>query len=255
LICYTTHPPNVNSGSAARQTPLPEDSMKALLAELWLARVQIVPVLLALGILELPGIIQKRFRLAYVPIYFAVFPLGELNKDLSIYLGEDYWYGGDISENEAEDLRKQILFKSILSMAIAALAIPLFTGFLTAFFLTADSLTHFIILAVLLKLSRILRSVWDFPQHANGTTRNRLLLALIYFLYLGVLVQMILLAYHWTRPFIDARNWSGLAVSLGDLLFTRVVAEAIVLSLLTAAFVALIADRNLRQKNVADRGT
>ena len=229
--------------------------MQAFLSQVWLVRVQLVPVLFALGILELPGILQKRFRLAYVPIYFAVFPLGELNKDLSIYLGEDYWYGGDITDIEAEALRKQILFKSILSMAIAALAIPLLTGFLTAFFLPSESLRHFLILAVLLKLARILRSVRDFPQHANGTARNRLLLALIYFLYVGVLVQMILLAYHWTGPFIDTGDWSGLVGSLGDLLFTRVVAQAIILSLLTAAFVALIADRNLRQKNVADRGT
>lgn len=224
------------------------------IARAWEYNVQVVPVLIALGIVEIPAYIQKRMRLAYVPIYFAIFPLGELNKDLSVYLGDDYWYGGDISEAAAEELRRRIMFKAILSMAIAALAIPLVAGFAGAFFLTTTTLAQFLIVASALKLSRIARAVRDFPLHANGTFRNRWLLSLIYFFYLGVFVQMILLAYGWTRPFVDQQRWPELAAALSDLLFTKVAAQAIVLGLLTAAFVSLIADRKLRAANMAERG-
>lgn len=219
----------------------------------WTFQIQAIPVLIALGIVELPALIQRRLRLAYVPIYFAVFPLAELNKDLSTYLGEDYWYGDEITEATADELRRKIMFKAILSMAIAALAIPLLAGFAGAFFLTASTLAQFLVVATLLKLSRIIRAIRDFPAHANGTLANRALLSLIYFFYLGVFVQMILLAYRWTRPYVEGRQWPQLAGALSDLLFTRVVAQAIVLSLLTAAFVSLIADRKLRAHNLAER--
>lgn len=224
------------------------------LTRIWTFEIQVVPVLVALGIVELPAFVQRRMRLAYVPIYFAVFPLAELNKDLSIYLGEDYWYGQETTETSADELRRRIVFKAILSMAIASLAIPLLTGFAGAFFLTASTLSQFLLVATMLKLIRIVRAIRDFPTHANGTRANRALLSLIYFFYLGVFVQMILKAYRWTKPYVESNQWPELAAALSDLVFTRVVAQAIVLSLLTAAFVSLIADRKLRAHNLAERG-
>lgn len=227
--------------------------MTQWLRSLWAFEIQALPVLIGLAIVEIPAFIQRRFRLAYVPIYFAVFPLAELNKDLSVYLGEDFWYGGELSEDEAEQLRRKILFKALLSMTIASLAIPLLAGFSGTFFLTSATLTQFLIVAVILKLSRIIRAVRDFPSHANGTPANRALLSLIYFFYLGVFVQMIVVAYRWTHPFVERREWPQLAAALSDLLFTRVVAQVIVLGLLTASFVSLIADRRLRRQNLAGR--
>jgi hypothetical protein len=138
-------------------------------------------------------------------------------------------------------------------MAIAALVIPLFAGFVGAFFLTKSTLRQFLIVALTLKSFRIGKAVRDFPQHANGSIRNRTLLGGIYVLYLGVFAQMVVVAYKWTRPFVTSGNWAGLLAGVGDLIFTRVTAQAIVLGLLSAAFVSLIADRKLRQENIRGR--
>jgi len=220
---------------------------------IWNWQIQVAPVLLAVLLVELPAYIQRRARIAYVPIYFAVFPLGELNKDLSVYLGEDYWLGRSVEDDEADEIRKRIIFKSMLSMALAAIVIPLFAGFVSAFFLIGNTLTQFVIVALGLKGYRIAKAVRDFPQHANGTVRNRLLLTGIYLLYLGVFAQMIVTAHKWTRPFVESGDWAALISNLSNLIFTKVTVQAIILALLSAAFVSLIADKKLRRENLRGR--
>lgn len=224
--------------------------MLEALTRLWTLQVQVFPVLIALLVLELPGFIQRRYRLAYVPIYFTLFPLGELNKDLSVYLGEDFWYGSHLTDAEAEDLRRSLMFKSMLSMTLAALVVPLLTGFIVSFFLAPAILSEFLMCAIVLKSYRIVRAVHDFPQHANGTLRNRLFLGFIYLLYLGVLVQMIFMSYQWTRPLVTAGDWSAILSGVSDFLFAKIVAQLVIVSLLTAAFVSIVADRNLRIQNI-----
>src|SRR3990172_9307093 len=108
-----------------------------LIEEIWHTQIQLAPVLLSIFLFELPAIIRRWKKLFYVPIYFSVFPLRELNQDLSTYLVEDEFIGlGErLSEKEAEKLRRKIILVSIVSMAIAALLTPLVVGFISAFYM------------------------------------------------------------------------------------------------------------------------
>jgi|SRR5688572_27790827 len=227
--------------------------MLDFLRRLWNYDVQLVPIALAVALVELPAWIQRRAQIAYVPIYFAFFPLAALNSDLSIYLGEDYFLGRDVIDEDAEPLRRRIVAKGILSMAIAALAIPAFAGFVAAFFLTPTTMRDFLIATVLIKLPRILISLRDFPSHGSPAMRHRALLSFIYLAYVGVFVQVALFAYSWPQPFIVAGDWSGLIAALSSVIFLQVLGQALLLGLLTAVFISLITDRKVRAENLATR--
>lgn len=221
-----------------------------MLEDLWAFKVQVIPVALALFLFEAPAMIRRAKRLYYVPIYFTFFPLRELNSDLSIYLGEDYFVGtGQLGDQDAEVLRGKILAKSIVSMVIAAILTPLFTGFVGAFFLTTDTLFQFLLVLVAFKLVGIWRAIAGFRHHAIATTRNKVLLGVIYFFYLGVIVQMVLTAYTWTFPYVQAGTWHALLADLSKLLFGKVVAQGLVLALLTAVFVWLITEHKFRRRD------
>lgn len=216
----------------------------------WNYDLQIVPILLAMLLIEIPTAIRRRQKFYYVPIYFSVFPLRELNADLARYLGEDYFIGGEPDDDVAERLRKKIVITSVLSVALSALIVPGFAGFVSAFFLPAPVIQQFIIVFLAYKLVGIVKAIAAFPTHAIGTRRNIAILALIYFGYLGVASEMILKTYHFARPYVDASNWSGLLASTADLIFSRLVAEFLLLAIITTVFSSLVMDRKIRSENL-----
>jgi hypothetical protein len=224
--------------------------MAAWLQQVWHYEIQVVPVLLAMLVIEIPTAVRRLQKFYYVPIYFSVFPLRELNTDLAYYLGEDYVMGGEPEEDRAERLRKKILTTSIISIALSALVIPLFAGFGSAFFLVPPLVRQFILVFVVYKSIGIIRAIIGFPSHAVGTRRNLALLILIYIGYLGVASRMILNSYGFARPFVESHDWIGLASVTSDLLFSRVMVEFLLLALITTAFTNFIMDRKVRRENL-----
>ena len=79
-----------------------------MLNNIWELKVQLIPIILAFLIFEIPTLIQRLKKLCYVPIYFSVFPFTQLNYNLSTYLAEDY-SGEDLSDPEAEEFRKKLI--------------------------------------------------------------------------------------------------------------------------------------------------
>jgi hypothetical protein len=158
------------------------------LGDIWSWKIQVLPVLLSIFLFEVPAIIRRRKKLFYVPIYFSVFPLRELNQDLSTYLVEDDFLGlGELLTTEqAERLRKKIILVSILSMAIGALLTPLIVGFSSAFIMDKDVFVQFITILLMYKVVLLSKSIYQFHLYTVGSTRNILFLGFIYFCYLGV---------------------------------------------------------------------
>lgn len=224
--------------------------MSDFLKGIWAFQIQVVPVALAMLLVEVPTAIRRRQRFFYVPIYFSVFPLRELNADLAQYLGEDYFLGGEEDESAAERLRRRIMFTSILSLVLSALVIPAFAGLGSALFLPHAILWQFITVFLTYKLIGILRAIIDFPRHAVGSRRNTALLSLIYFGYLGVAAHTIARTYGFARGYVERGEWVGLALALSDAVFSRLVVEFLLLALVTAAFTSLIMDREVRRRNL-----
>ncbi|MFH1008955.1 MAG: hypothetical protein V1800_15890 [Candidatus Latescibacterota bacterium] len=219
-----------------------------ILNDIWNWKIQILPILLSILLFEAPAIIRRWKKLFYVPIYFSVFPLRELNQDLSTYLVEDD-YGGlgeRLTTEQAESLRKKIILISIVSMAIGALLTPLIVGFSSAYFMSRDVFIQFIIILLMYRVFLLSKSIYHFHLHAVGSTRNRILLGFVYLCYLGVVFEVLRTSYNWTFSYVQAGKWSDLFSDLSALVFGKALIGVLVLSLLTAVFVSLITDREIR---------
>ncbi len=203
-------------------------------------------------IVEVPNWIRRLKKIYYVPIYFSIFPLRELNANLSCYLGEDYFigYGSSLDEKELKRLKQKIITTSILSMVIAAILIPSFAGFLFAFFMNKTILIYALITIGIYKVFRIILALKDFEKHAIATKKNIGLLILIYFAYLGVFVQMIRQSFFWTIKYVEEDNWLGMMNDLAELIFTKAIAQGLILAALTAIIVTQFTDKEIRKDNL-----
>ncbi len=219
---------------------------------LWEYKLQVLPVLLALLIAELPNIIRKYKRFYYIPIYFIIFPLRELNHDLAIYLGDDYFIKSDIRlpESIVKKTRKKIIIDSIISMFLASIIIPSVVGFIFSFFLNNDLLWQSIFALFLYKSVNILKAILGFKDHAVATKRNLIILIIIYIAYLGVFFQILNNSYAWSRPYILKSDYRGLVMSLSDLIFNKGLAQGLILTGVAAFFANLITDKNIREENI-----
>lgn len=224
--------------------------MRSILELIWSYEIQVVPLALAMLLVEVPTAIRRLQKFHYVPIYFSVFPLRELNADLAHYLGEDYFLGGEPDEDAAERLRQKITLTSVISLALSAIVIPGFAGFGSAFFLPSRLLPQFILVFLAYKAVGIIRAIIDFPNHAIGSARNISLLCVIYVGYLGVASEMIVKTHRFARQYVEAGDWTGLASSTADLVFSRVIAEFLILTIVTAFFSSAIMDRQIRRENL-----
>jgi len=224
-----------------------------MIEQIWQYRIQLLPVLLTLLIFEIPAIIRRMKKLYYVPIYFSIYPLREINQNLSVYLAEDYFIctGCDLPEDQAEKLRKRIIYTSIISASLDAVVIPLAIGFLTAFYLPPHVFTQFLIVLLIYKALTITNSLKNFHYHSIGSKRNIALLIIVYIVYIGVVIEMLRTSYSWTKPFVLAGNWTGLWSALTAFIFGKVIAEGLVLAVVVALFANYIADREIRKKNVS----
>lgn len=223
-----------------------------MIEQIWQYKIQIVPIVLTLFIYELPAIIRRAKKIFYVPIYFSIYPLREINQDLSVYLAEDYmiYAGCDLSEAEAEKLRKKIIFTSIVSVSLDAIVIPLLIGFVAAFYLQVDVFTQFLVALLIYKVFTVIESLRTFHYHSIASKRNMVFLAFIYLSYIGVAIEMLKTSFYWTTPFIAAGNWSGLWSAVTALVFGKVIAQGLLLAVLVGILTRYFADREIRKRNV-----
>jgi hypothetical protein len=224
-----------------------------MIEQIWGYKIQLLPVILTLLIYEIPAIIRKMKKLYYVPIYFSIYPLREINQNLSIYLAEDYFIctGCDLSDEEAEKLRKKIIYTSTISASLDAVVIPLLIGFITAFYLPTNVFTQFLVVLFIYKAVTITSSLKNFHYHSIASRRNIALLIMVCIVYIGVVIEMLRTSYSWTKPFVLVGNWAGLWLSLTAFIFGKVIAEGLVFAVVVAIFAKYIADREIRKKNVS----
>jgi hypothetical protein len=225
-----------------------------MLETIWAFKIQVLPVLIALLIYEIPALIRRAKKLFYVPIYFSVYPLREINQDLSVYLAEDFFFGegGELSEDQAESLRRKIIFTSVVSASFDAIVTPLVVGFVVALFLAPVLFKQFLVVLIIYKIIAITASIRNFHRHTIATRRNFGLLVLIYACYLGVVYQMLVTSYNWAYPFVLASDWAGLWSSLSGILFGKIIAQGLIFTTIVAIFAHYITDRKIREKNVSE---
>jgi hypothetical protein len=75
--------------------------------------------------------------------------------------------GRDLSEAEAEKLRKKIIFTSIVSVSLDAIVIPLLIGFVTAFYLQVDVFNQFLVVLLIYKVLTVIESLRTFHYYSR----------------------------------------------------------------------------------------
>jgi len=223
-----------------------------MLENIWQFKIQILPVLIFIIMYELPSLLRKLKKTFYVPIYFSIYPLKEINQDLSIYLAEDeYSYQGcELTDQDAEKLKKKIVFISIISSVIDVLIIPLAIGFIASFFLTKELFYQFLITLLIYKLITVFLSLKNSHYYFIESKYKLTFLTFIYILYIGTIMEMLRTSYSWAIPFVSTENWSGLWNSFSSIVFGKIVAEGIIFVIFVAIFTNYIADRKIRDQNI-----
>jgi hypothetical protein len=225
------------------------------LKTIWEYKLQVLPVLLALIIVELPNQVRRLKRFYYIPIYFPIFPFRELNPDLSLYLGEDYFLGTGptLSDEELKSIKRKIILHSCISILITAILIPCVAGGIFAFFMDNDLFVASSVTLFIYKLVNVIRGITGFKKHAVATKKNLGLLIVIYIGYLGVFFQLLTNSFEWAKPFVEAHNYKGLIAALSNLVFSKGIAVGLILTTAGALFGNSIADKKLRDENIRNR--
>lgn len=218
--------------------------------QIWDLEVQMVPVICALLLCEIPGIIQYLRRLYYVPIYFSLFPLRVLNRDLSTYLGDDWFYGvgANLTDDELESLRKKILQISIISLVGSVVIIPAFAGFFSAFFMRPSDFTGFCMLFIAYKLIGLTRAAIGFKEHAISNRKTMTWFWMVYLVYFGCTLTVFEASYEWASPFVMNGDWVGLWKAVRGVVFLKITVWGFILALVSTAAASAFTERKLRHQ-------
>lgn len=221
-----------------------------MLGYLWNIKIQIMPVVISLIICELPAMTRWFYKLPYIPIYFTVFPFTFLNRNLSLYLGNDFPYNDidNLTEADIELLRKRIIIISLISIPLFAIVTPFIGGFLSVFFLPQESFLGFCAIFICYKLFGMIEAAHDFGSHAVANKKTMMCFLFIYLVYFGVFLNVFGTTYDWAKPFVSTGDWIGLLKSSYFELVKNIIINALILGLLSGLAYTAITDRKLRDQ-------
>lgn len=222
-----------------------------MLERIWSFEIQIAPIILAFIIFQVPSMIHKLKKQYYVPIYFSLFPFNIINKSLSIYLVDDY-LGENMTDKQAEEYRRKVIFISVISVSISIIVIPFLTGFLSSFFLSESTLFRFLLCLSIYLIFVTFKSTLNFKHHSISYKGNTAFLLIIYFLYVGMVIYVIHNSYMWTRDYTKVGDWIGLLTSSADFIFGTIGIKGIMPIIIMGAFSHKIFDRKIRQENIEE---
>jgi hypothetical protein len=193
-------------------------------------------------------LIRQFFSIPYIPIYFSLYPLCELNKDLGEYLNEDYFYGrGEgLTDAQLNSLKKTLRLKAYLNVIIGLAVVPIVCGFICSFFLPKESIVGFSLIFIAYKLIGIIRSAIDFRTHSIANTRNIALFLITYIIYFYLFLLLFKDSYFWTLPYVLNENWGGLFSGLLDLFLKEMIVKTILFGLLVTFIIEMIAQKKYR---------
>jgi hypothetical protein len=227
-----------------------------LFENVWGWRVQVVPVLILYCVFEGFTALRRLRKFYYIPMYFTVVPLYEVNDDLATYLGEDSMVlaGRDLTAAQADRLRRRIMLRAVISMIIAAVLTPLIVGLIAVFVASPEAFGQFLIILGTLRAWALIRAWLQFRELAPDSPRNHALLGAVYVAYLIVLLYLCREAYVWATPYARTHDYAGLLSALADLLIKRVLINGLIMGVLAGLLGNGLADRELRRRKLEADG-
>ncbi len=216
----------------------------------WAYELRLVPVLSAILITESIMWIRHLLRVPYSPIY-VTFLLGNLNKDLSLYFGEDVaGVGKDLSDKAAVGVRYRLMVNALISALMSAWLTPYIAGGLIAAFLPLPVFVQYLGVVTAYRLWRLILGYRHFGEHAIATKAAKKLLAVTYLLYLALVTRLTYDAYIWVRAFAETGRWLEMFNQLTRAVFSTGLAYALVIGVLSTVFATLITTPKLRKEQL-----
>lgn len=212
----------------------------------WNYKLSLLPVLLTYLIFDLPAIVRRMTRVAYVPIYFIVFPSGHSDQLYAQYFNEDFFYGegAQMSADEKRRLRHKIQATAIFSMVFATVVAPWLCGFIAAFYLSKQQFAEFVIFLLVAKTILIFFSLrrlkLESPAMSKGGSVyyvTALYSAYLFFVWLGLSK-----AYEWTHTHLNNKGVVGLALGLLDYAYADIFINIIIVAAITWGATTLFTD-------------
>lgn len=204
----------------------------------WNYKISLVPVLVTYFIFDLPALVRKLTRVAYVPIYFIFFPLGHSDRLYAQYFNEDWvLFGNDalMTDEEKHQLRYKIQATAIISMIFAAIVAPWLCGFIAALYLSSDQFIEFLLFLLVVKTILLAWSLWQLRLESPAAQKSLSYVAALYGFYLFLVWRGLTKAYNWTHQHLSSEGIAGLALGLLDYAYVDIFINVIVVSGITWA--------------------
>ncbi|KYK46284.1 hypothetical protein A1D31_32460 [Bradyrhizobium liaoningense] len=218
----------------------------------WTFKLSLFPVLLTYFIFDLPALIRRLTRRAYVPIYFMFFPLGHSDKLYAQYFNEDDFYGVGEAMSPAEKvaLRTRIRLLAILSMTFATVLAPWLCGFISGFYLTREQFLEFVWFLMIVKALLIAKALYQLRENAwfVETSNSFKFLVMIYVAYLVLILRGVWKSYVWTSSNLSSSGFWGTLWGLLDYAYVDIFINVVVVALVTWAITTRYTDPRLVPK-------
>jgi hypothetical protein len=198
--------------------------------EIWTYKISLAPVLVTYLLFDLPAIVRRLTRVAYVPIYFIFFPSGHSDRLYAKYFNEDYYYGdgSSMSDEEKRTLRWRIQGTAIWSMIFATIVAPWLCGFISAFYLGSDQFIEFLCVLLAVKAGLIAWVLWKLRDESFAVKTGFYYVVVIYVAYLVLVWRGLTKAYGWTHAHLESNGILGLAAGLLDYAYVDLFVNIIV---------------------------
>jgi hypothetical protein len=212
----------------------------------WSYKISLIPVLVTYLLFDFPAIVRKLTGIAYVPIYFLIFPMGHSDQLYAEYLNEDDFYGvgQTMTPAEKKNLRRRIQATAVFSMVFAAVVAPWFCGFISAFYLQPQQFTEFLAFLFIVKVYLIGKSLWNLRQESRAAMHFSAFMSVvgIYVMYLGFVWHGLNNSFVWTSAHLSSKGLSGLAIALAEYAYQDLIINVGIVAALTWAFNVKLTD-------------
>ena len=216
-----------------------------LLLNAWTYKVSLLPVLTTYLLFDFPAIVRRLTKIAYVPIYFMIFPLGHSDKLYAEYLNEDdiYGVGETMSPHEKHTLRQKIQATAVLSMVFAAVIAPWICGFFSAMYLSSDQFGEFLAFFFIAKSFLIFNAILNLRLQSRAADNPPAITSVIgiYVLYLIFVWYGLTKSFKWSSSQL-VHGYSGLLQALLDYIYTDLIINIVIVAAVTWALTKKFTD-------------
>ena len=227
-----------------------------LLWQIWSYKISVAPVLVTYLLFDLPAIVRKLTRVAYVPIYFIFFPSGHSDRLYAQYFNEDWFYGDgqSMTGEEKGRLRHRIQATAVLSMVFATIVAPWLCGFISAFYLTTNQFMEFLWSLIVIKAILIGWVLLKLRRESLAATKGNSFyyLLLLYISYLFLVWRGLTKSYEWTHSNLEGKGFFGLAAGLLDYAYVDIFINIVIVAAVTWGLTTLFTNPDHIEKPYSD---